>query len=100
MTTTRGFVSATRSDATWRRSRAMATTTSEEACLILSSPGSAPDHVDNGEHDDPDRVHEVPVPGDELHALGVGGPQRPRPGKHADERQHDEPDHHVRRVQT
>src|SRR5438445_12899216 len=99
MMTTRGFVSATRSDATWRRSRATrVTTTSEQASLIRSSPCSASDHVDDGEHDDPHRVHEVPVPGDELDALDVGGPERPRPGERTDERQHDEPDDHVRRV--
>src|SRR6266850_7706842 len=101
MTTTRGFVSATRSDATWPRPRAKAATmTSEEAGLIPSSPCSASDHVDDGEHDDPDRIHEVPVPGDELHALDVGGLERPRPGEHTNERQHDEANDHVRRVQA
>src|SRR5438309_1167519 len=86
MMTTRGFVSATRSVATWRRSRATdVTTTSEQASLIYLAP-SASDHVDDGEDDDPDRVHEMPVPGHELHALDVRGLERPRPGEHADHR--------------
>src|SRR5438309_1998898 len=100
MMTTRGFVSATRSVATWRRSRATdVTTTSEQASLIYLAP-SASDHVDDGEDDDPDRVHEMPVPGHELHALDVRGLERPRPGEHADEREHHDPDDHVRGVQA
>src|SRR6266481_7275344 len=100
MMTTRGFVSATRSVATWRRSRATdVTTTSEQASLIYLAP-SAPDHVDDGEDDDPDRVDEMPVPGHELHALDVRGLERPRPGEHADEREHHDPDDHVRGVQA
>src|SRR6266478_6326607 len=100
MMTTRGFVSATRSVATWRRSRATdVTTTSEQASLIYLAP-SAPDHVDDGEDDDPDRVDEMPVPGHELHALDVRGLERSRPGEHADEREHHDPDDHVRGVQA
>src|SRR5258706_590307 len=91
MMTTRGFVRATRSDATWRRSRATAVTRSPREASVMS----ASDHVDDGEHDDPDPVDEVPVPGDEFHALGMDRPEGARPGEHGDERQQHEPDHDV-----
>src|SRR4249920_293424 len=42
----------------------------------------------------------MPIPGDDLDALAVSGPERSRKGKHAAEAEHQEADDHVRGVQA
>src|SRR6185369_16372603 len=56
---------------------------------------SSSHHVHHGEDHHPHRIDEMPVPGDQLHALAVNGPEGTAPCEEAAEREHAEPDDDV-----
>src|SRR4030095_15644674 len=66
----------------------------------LTACPSSSNYVDHREDDDPHAVHEVPVPGDELDALGMDGLEDAGACEDEAEAQHEESENHVRRVQA
>src|SRR6185369_3448765 len=67
---------------------------SSVTCLL-----SAPDDVDDGEHDDPDDVHEVPVEPEDVRAVRVLARDLALEGQPQDDGQADDADDHVEGVQ-
>src|SRR5439155_7635012 len=61
---------------------------------------SPSDQVDGREHDDPHRVHEVPVPGEKLSSFRLPGCDVSTEGEGQNECDQEEADRHVRGLQT
>src|SRR5260221_318806 len=70
------------------------------AARFSISLSSAPKHVDDGEHDDPDGVHEVPVEGQHSDPRRMLPADVPGDGERRDDRHENQADDHVERVQA
>src|SRR5262249_33638792 len=69
-------------------------------CGIATSTSSAPDHVDDGEDDDPHRVDEVPVEGEHPDPRRVLADDAAGEGEDRHDRHEDEADDDVEGVQA
>src|SRR5437773_12210621 len=75
-------------------------TTWSGACAVSGCSGMVRDQVEEGEEEDPDDVHEVPVEPGDLDGRVVGGTEPSVPRLPGHDRDDGHADHHVQGVQA